>query len=550
METAAWRSWNVRRFCLESLDYASNRPRLLIALVLTALVVYGVRLFNGAVGLDTECTLQTGGIMPGSMQIGRSVLCALQYAWGIGNVNLYVANFVSVLLLVAAAMLWCFWWSILSQGRMRMLPLVAFGVYFLSSGVWQELLYYTFQAPETALMVALLPFVLFLIFRRGGWQGKRELAFTAVLLALMISVYQAVAVYYVGGALASLVAFSFWGQGDHLSTRKEIATELAKIFAVLFAALVLYVVLDHLVMAAFSLEKNPYLLDKAGTHGRGMFHAILKTAGYAMLMIFGNCSLVDPAILRFGNPSGDSIKWFHAYHYGVSSIGYLPILFAYGDLLWKAERDMLIKIIAVLLPFAILVFPLAGGGTISVRVQWTIPLLIGFMMLFVLQESRMRWRSGCVLVLVVICFFQVQHVAGQNYASVRMYEFDQQIAHTVNRDLCNALEGARQEDVRVLFYGAAEPHFSGLFVPAVLSQHPIAGANHAKKTEGTEREAAFLHAMGYEWHPVAEDAPGAELDELRDIAKTMPCYPNAGYVARHGDVMIVKFSESNYVPAK
>ena len=257
METAAWRSWNVRRFCLESLDYASNRPRLLIALVLTALVVYGVRLFNGAVGLDTECTLQTGGIMPGSMQIGRSVLCALQYAWGIGNVNLYAANFVSVLLLVVAAMLWCFWWSILSQGRMRMLPLVAFGVYFLSSGVWQELLYYTFQAPETALMVALLPFVLFLIFRRGGWQGKRELAFTAVLLALMISVYQAVAVYYVGGALASLVAFSFWGQGDHLSTRKEIATELAKIFAVLFAALVLYVVLDHLVMAAFSLEKNP-----------------------------------------------------------------------------------------------------------------------------------------------------------------------------------------------------------------------------------------------------------------------------------------------------
>lgn len=553
MESKSWSTWSLRQFLEGAWAYFCAHAQMLSVFILTALITYGVKLFHGAVGVDTELALETGGTTTAWMiQLGRPFLTALHHAWGIGNADLYVMNFVAVILLVAAAMFWCYWWHVISDGRIGTLPLAFFGVYFISSGTWQEALYFTFIAPQFSFLALLLPIVLFLLFR-GILQGGKASAFAGIfLLAMMTATYQAVTIYFISGVLATCVAFSLWGDETLRQGWRPYAALLAKLVLAFVAAMILYLAIKYLVIFAAGVQPSNYVVGQAGTHGKGLVHGILKTGSYAVLMIFGNCSFFDPVIYRFAKNGAEASMVYHDYFASVASIGYLPVLLAYGWILWKLDGHWFAKVVACVLPFVILIFPAAGGGTAVLRAQWAIPVVVGFLLLLVLQEMRGRWREVFVVVLALTCFFQVQHTAAENYAVQRVYEFDRTVAHDVDSELHRVLaesgDGASKEDVQVLYYGAPEPEFSGLFIPGGMSRHSIIAWDRTSKREGTGRGVAFLHAMGYAWHPVTKDTSEEELDALRSTAATMPSYPVPGYVQRQGNVLIVKFSNALYPP--
>lgn len=99
-----WISMPTGVFLREYWLYLCEHAWMLVWLSLTAIMVYGARLFNGAIGTDTEVMMSSGGTTPFFIQIGRYCLVWMQQLTGIGNVNLYAANFASIVLLVMAAM--------------------------------------------------------------------------------------------------------------------------------------------------------------------------------------------------------------------------------------------------------------------------------------------------------------------------------------------------------------------------------------------------------------------------------------------------------------
>lgn len=542
-----WISMPTGLFLREYWRYLCEHVQMLVWLSLTAIMVYGARLFNGAIGTDTEVMMSSGGTTPFFIQIGRYCLVWMQQLTGIGNVNLYAANFASIVLLVMAAMAWNYWWSLLSKGRLHPVALTLFGIYFVSSGVWQEALYFTFQAGETSFLLLLMPLILYFLYRSFLTSTRWQMIVGALLLLFTTSTYQASVMYFVGGVLASFILLAFMDPERLPVGAKAQMLFLLKCFAVIGVAVAVWSVLKTVVMAVYGLAPSTYLTEMAGTHDKGLLHGLLKSGAYAVMLIMGNCSsVVDPVLYRFAKHGAEAVQGYHGNFYGVASIGYLPILLAYVVTVYQSELSAVQKLVAWLTPLCIFVFPVAGGGDAPLRAQWTIPLLLGFVFLMVLHKMRGVWKNLFTAIVVLTCFYQVQHVAGENYAALRMYEYDCAVVEHTTTEMYKALAGEDASSVKVLLYGAPKPDFNGLFVPETMSQHSIFYWDHRTKLEGTERGLHFFQSKGYDWNPVKVDDP--ELDELRNKAAEQPSYPYPGYVQRYGDTIVVKYSESNYQP--
>lgn len=542
----SWISISIETFLKGYWLYLCQNVQMVVLLSFTAIVVYGARLFNGAIGTDTELMMSSGGTTSFFIQIGRYCLVWMQQLTGVGNVNMYAANFASIVLLVMAAMAWNYWWSLLSEGQINKIFLTLFGIYFISSGVWQEALYFTFQAGETSFLLLLMPLIIYLLYRGFLTGTYGQIISGTVLLIFTTSTYQASVIYFVGGSLASFILLALLN-GERLpSGAKAQLVFLLKIFIAIGVAVAAWSVLKTIVMAVYGLAPSTYLTGMAGTHDKGLLHGLMKSGAYAFMLVMGNCSFIDPILYRFAKHSAAAVQSYHGNFYGIASIGYLPVLLVYVAIVYKSELAVVQKIVAWLTPFCIFIFPVVGGGDVPLRAQWTIPLLLGFIFIIVLHHTQRVMQKVLTVIVVITCYFQIQHVAGENYSALRMYEYDCAVVERSNAEMYKALDGDNPSDVKVLLYGAPEPNFNGLFVPGTMSQHSIFYWDHQTKLEGTERGLHFFQAKGYCWNPVKIDDP--TLDMLRNKAVEQPIYPYPGFVQRYGDTIVVKYSESNYQP--
>ena len=542
----SWSSMTIGALLKGYWQYLCDNVQMVVLLSLTAIMVYGARLFNGAIGTDTEIMMSSGGTTSFFIQIGRFCLVWLQQLTGIGNVNMYAANFASIILLVMAAMAWNYWWSLLTKGQINKITLTLFGIYFVSSGVWQEALYFTFQAGETSLLLLLMPLIMYFLYRGFLTRIRGQVIAGTIMLIFTTSTYQASVVYFVGGVLASFILLALLAPEQLPAGAKAQLVLLLKFAIAIVIAVAVWSALKTAVMAVYGLTPATYLTGMAGTHGKGLLHGLMKSAAYAFMLIMGNCSFVDPILYRFAKHGASAVQNYHANFYGVASIGYIPLLLAYVIIVYKSKLTVVQKLIAWLTPLCIFIFPVVGGGDAPLRAQWSIPLLLGFVFMVVLYNTRGMWKNILTVIVVITCFYQVQHVAGENYTALRMYEYDCAVVEHSNTDMYEVLAGDDPSAVKVLLYGAPEPDFNGLFVPATMSRHSIFYWDHNTKIEGTERGLSFFQTRGYKWDRVKTDDP--DLEDLRAKAETQPSYPYPGYVQRYGNTIVVKYSESIYEP--
>jgi hypothetical protein len=71
--------------------------------------------------------------------------------------------------------------------------------------VWVEQFYFVFQAAETACMILLCPYVIYLLYQGFLQEEKGKVIGAFTLLVLMISVYQAIVPLFCAGVFACFV---------------------------------------------------------------------------------------------------------------------------------------------------------------------------------------------------------------------------------------------------------------------------------------------------------------------------------------------------------
>ena len=147
-----------KKYCSDFVGYIRNNIPLMILASLVVLIIYGIKLGEQVVGIDTEFWLQKQQV--NWLEIGRFSLVFLQKIMLLFGQNLYVTNLFTILFLVLGTISWCYLLHSISEWKNKF-SYVAFSLLYCSSPIFVEHFYFTLQAMEVSLVMALVPHLVY-----------------------------------------------------------------------------------------------------------------------------------------------------------------------------------------------------------------------------------------------------------------------------------------------------------------------------------------------------------------------------------------------------
>lgn len=136
-----------------------------------------------------------------------------------------------------------------------------FSLFYLSSPIWVEVIYFTTQAAETVFIVALCPICIYFMWE--GMKKNRKIYTVGAIcaLAFLISVYQAVIAMFCAGIL---IVYILEIENGKL-TDKQIKKLFINIVMSIACALVLYFAANSIfINLIFRIDKSSYLTKMIG----------------------------------------------------------------------------------------------------------------------------------------------------------------------------------------------------------------------------------------------------------------------------------------------
>ena len=512
---------SIKKFCCE-------QKGLLVFIGICIFFIYGVKLVNGNIGVDTERYLHDRGFeAAATIANGRYGALILEYLYPWGVFSIYTANFISVLLLGISAVLWLHSFSQFNiGGGQNEIANYAFALFYIASGVWVEVIYFTPYAIGYMLTVVMCPLIAyhFLIAIENDQRMKK---IVCLLLALFqLTVYQAALPMLIGGGCIFIYLWHMDGQ-ERLKKRKYFV-ELVK---GCFAVAILY---SLLLLLSGGLSR--YLTNKLDI-GNGMNPKRLLFYLYCLTCSNIHNSFIENTFISY---TGESCGYIHeglVKHMDVASIFFIPLVTFYIIMIKKSERKK--RRVFLLCPLLIFFFPILNGGTAIVRTQWTIPLMTGWMIYYVLNCISVRWMRQFFAVISIICgVFLAERSAAVNYIDQLRYEEDVQLSYDIDREIRRL--GGNGSMVDIWTVGAYSPILSGYEIFGETSGHSVFGWNGVS---GSVRGIYFMNTCGMKYESLLPEKYAEKAEAYDRIVNEMPAYPDSGWVRIEGNVAFVKLSD-------
>lgn len=541
------------------------RSRIVI-MGLFVFLVHGGKLYNGAIGIDTEDIIRLGeDFYPGWQQSGRQGLVLLKRLLGTVVFNPYFAGLLTVLLLAAAAslflLLWDWEWE--NSAPAGILPVWGWllpGFLWVSHPVLTEQLYFSLQSLEICGGFLLTAAALY--FSMRGICEKRAVYIAAgfFLLLLTFSMYQVFVVLYVFGVLSMLV-LRFAGAllkqdgGQNAVEFGDAGGEEA--------------VKSGCVRGEEARRKQGGKETEAGKLWRTAFaHGGLFLSAFGVNMVMTHVFFADRSAYLTGQIQWGHMTWkegllrildhgfrvctgWNSLYY---SIGFgllaLAALWLGGRLVWRSARRrpgtgiLWLLMLAALCSTPFWMTFLCGGAPV-VRSQLVLPAVTGFLAYFVFrlrgtQGEENRWAGGLLVpALFIVVWGQVQTTMRLYYTDECRYEQDA----ALGRELITQIE--RLDDVSGTGLAVVGSHS---FSPnnACVTGETIGRSFFDYDTQvqpecywSTRRVVGFLHTLGYDiGHASKENCQKAVEESL-----IRPSWPQEGSVWRMGDTVVVKLSD-------
>lgn len=506
-----------------------------------ALFVYGVMLFQGNIGVDTEEYMAVQRFINWK-RIGRFGLVFLQKIFWIDQFNPYASYFVGLLFLWLSATIWCYFLEVVAGNPLPEYASWLFGSFYLANAAFVDQMYYSVQCAETSFILCLSPFAVLwfcrsLLGRRWNW-----FLLSCLLFVFLISVYQGIVMMLVGGIL---VFFLFIREWKPMDARQEWSFAILAMLG-LGASLLCYSILNMLIQKwVFQIPSTDFLFNRVE---KDVENPLKGIARYAYMLEFGSSKLAsllfDPYIAAHSSTGWDSVATIHRDLYGMANWMYAPMVLLFWVLAFqKQNRKTVVWVLAVIcLPLTALAFPFVAREAVRNRVQSVVPLVMGSIAVWLLVHTSRRWS----ILLAVIGFADTWVMAQQNavllYSNQRQYQAEVAFIRELDADIKNTVK----DDVHakpLLIAGKKEYEFDRNFIrlrsSIFRSQNPY---------ETSSRGTAFMrvHGLSYQGIDVQLIQP-ADMDEFISIFESMPAYPNKGYIKELPDCILVKLKDGPYL---
>lgn len=534
---------NLKDFSYEFNKFTRRNKWLIVAIVLIGFSIYCARIFNYTIGIDSDIYMGNPNhiLYEWNLAEGRFGLTLFQCIFArLGCLNGTFSNVLSVILLIASCILWCFFFFHYYEEPSK-LSLLCFSLAFMSSTVWMEVIYFTYMAVPCMLGVFLSPIVIILMWE-GCSQKKRSYMCCATLLAVVIvSVYQVMAaLVFAGVIIAFLCKYK-----NEAEKRKETLFLLFKMLALLMVALVVYFILNYVIgKLLFKVEMSDYVFSKMGGNLLEKMNGIRYLIGRILI---GNNEV---------NNSIEALK-INEYNMWVGNILYLfaTVSFVLRFFVDKRRRTGVFFLAMVSLFLSTIAVAIVGDGTAQDRYLHAVPLVAGFLIVDMTETIRVakRWIFSTLYIICLIFLIRQCWSSALLWESdVRRYQYDMALVEDVDNDIKkvwaeNVIEFKQnpQFETPIIILGKCDiSNKANNIHTSIIGVSATMFCAEYTKIEATLRMVPFMNAQGYYYHAIDQD--DRRIDTLREYAKGMPIYPNAGYVEVVDGVTVVKLSEMVY----
>ena len=515
-----------RIFCKDNMALCS-----LTALCL--LFIYFVKLVNGNVGIDTERYIQENGYpIASAMASGRQGELLLELFYPPQLFSVYTFNFISVLFLGLSAILWIYLFSRIEEDKSYKFSRFLFLLFYVSSGVWVEVIYFTPYAVGYLFTVVCCPIVTYFLAKSIYDRNIKRMAGCIFITFFLLIIYQAIFPMWLGGLLIFLYLIC---KSNEYQEYKSIFLYSAFSFGMLVLLYVFFLFLSG--------GLSSYLVEKtvAGSHVN--FKRFIL---YIYCLFFSN---IRNSVIEnyFVSITGESLGYVHSQlviHSDVSTIWFFPLLLCYYISVIKSGNKILNKLVLACCPLTVLFFPVMGGGYAIVRTQWTIPLMGGWMSYYVFNSVLLNTNKYKAYVLAVcsLCsgLFLCERSAAVNYIDQIRYEEDVHLSYVIDETIQDLARKNTYNEIYIWTQGKYVPALAGYDIYGETSGHSIYGWD----VWGAGRGVYLMNILGMERYKAFTREQYAANEKIySNILASMPSYPQKGCVQMYNNVALVKFSD-------
>ena len=531
--------------------FCRNNTPLIIAVSIAMVFTYGLRLFWYSIGLDTESFwVNKPGALAWFMQMGRYGQVFLSRLLFIREFNPFTAFFMAFCLIWLFTISWCYILAVFSRDTGRNNKLIPFALVFMTMPVWAEQFSFIFQATEVAFMVALGPWVVYLLFKGFLDNEKGKIACGAAMLVLMLSIYQAIIPMFLCGVFACFLLLSENTRFDSKVYRKLVLG----VFAVFVGSLGLYFFIDRIVISSiFRIERVPYM-ENMIAWGRTPANVVLYTLlTYLYVVTIGNIpfvqSIAHPIIAA--TPAG--MQGAEVIAHMSRIIGNVLLLPASVLFLVKVTgtmrktipsgRRLLYILAGIGVPLSILFLPLLGGNFPPIRALFVLPFACAFMLFYLVRVFRKEVAIVVAVLAVLTAGHQAQITAQLFYSDQLRYNEDVRIAHEINNMILQVQPELASLPVVIVGRYETTLRFENNFLPGEMLGASFFGVRARSVQQTTVFGLNFMRTLGMNF-----DFP--TMDQMQHglaVAMFMPAFPHPDSVMRIDDFIVVRISELLYL---
>lgn len=495
---------------VDFLNFLKNNKFTVIINWFFILMAYGIKLFFHSISIDTEVIINNyQGQLNAWLSIGRFGLILTKKFFRLIPFNPYVACFLMLNTMFLFSIFLSFLFDFLSLKKEQknkfifILPCV-----FITSPLFTEQFNFILQGFEVSFAIFLVSLTAFFITKWVLNSGNfLYLIFGIFFMIWGFASYQAVVFLYIS-IILSCFYFIYASNKDKEDNKFFINFALKYAFTFLIGY-VFYFIFNKIITSSMGIS-GVYLDNMIDWENNGFFYCLKTIILYVL-----DCKM-----------------------YIILS---MPLLYFGFMNLFKNNKCKILfflsSIALVLSPF-FLCFIL-GHGLIA-RSQFSLQFVMAFAMYFLLYNLKKikKLKFFIVLFAVFLSFNQAYSVANYMYTDYMKYQSEVALANKISYKI-DSLQSDYGKDIPVVFVGSTHP----LNTPNE-SKGEVIGSSFFEWDKECEfgsnyRILGFMKTIGYPYKEPNQE----QINKGKEIAKTMPSWPNQNSVVFKDDLIVVKLSD-------
>ncbi len=527
-------------------EFLRRNKSLLIFVCVIALSIYGIRIFNFNISLDTDTYLMDGSHFNKvwNPSEGRWGYALLQYLFELGDLklNVFFANFISIIFLVLSNFVWLYliesYWNDLSK-----FSSFTFSLFYISSSIWCEMIYFTMSAAEMMFSLVLCPICVMLTFY--SLRDKRFYIITLLCTAFLIALHQPIFTMYVEGIFIAYILIEENNSSILRSTRMVGGgAGCCELLLIMLLSFLTYILLNQIFLKfIYKVDMADYPLSVLKSGLNSSFEQILKGVRLYLYSIFiGNNAITNYFFQHALAGVLNNVPFI--FNHGSPILLLSAILIIFSIIKSKRFKNVLYVLSWCGVIFCLIAVNIARGGMGQERYLYAVPLFSGFAVMY--ATSNIKHAKMKVLWLLLCLFFGYSQIYGSSFmitSDQKRYELDQWLSREINHRIWQI--GGKTGDA-LLIMGNYDFYYgdSYLYGEVIGRATPMDIVEMLRIESAFKTAPFFMQTQGFNYSGIDENDP--RIDKCRKYAQSMPSFPHDGCVQKYEGVVIVKLSDFAY----